>query len=37
MKGIGGSYGFQTSLFEVIAEKTKQMKKDELRGAYNNF
>lgn len=36
MKRIGESYGFQTSLFEIIAEKTSRMKEDEVRGTYNN-
>ena len=36
MKRIGGSYGFQSNLFKIIAEKCKEMKPDELRGTCVN-
>ena len=34
IKRIVGCYGFQSSLFKVLSEKTKQMNSDEVRGQY---
>lgn len=37
MKRIKGSYGFHSSLFKAIEEKTKKMKPDEVRGEFSDY